>query len=205
MATQQQGEAAMVKTLLVHGLDGSPAPHWQHWWVATDPNAMMVDLSDVSRPDPARWGAELAGAILRHPGAVLVGHSLGAVLITQVLTDWPQLDVAAALLVAPAEPEGQSRIQPFAPLRARPLDVPTTVVASRNDPWMRFHRARQLADAWRADVIDVGFAGHINVESGFGPWPEGKRLRDDLLVQATPQPRPQLARLSNVATFFPHR
>lgn len=177
----------MVKTLLVPGLDGSPAPHWQDWWAATDPDALMVDLSDPARPDPARWESELAGSILRHPGAVLVGHSLGAVLIARVLTAWPQLNARAALLVAPAEPAGQPRIQSFAPIRETPLHFPATVVVSRNDPWMRFHRARHLATAWCADLVDLGFAGHINVASGFGPWPLGKTLRDDLLLQSAPR------------------
>ncbi|MES2433292.1 MAG: alpha/beta fold hydrolase [Pseudomonadota bacterium] len=180
----------MVKTLLVPGLDGSPAPHWQQWWAATDSHALMVDLSDPSRPDPARWESELAGTILRHPGAVLVGHSLGSVLITRVLATWPQLNARAALLVAPAEPAGQPRIQSFAPLHEAPLHIPTTMVASRNDPWMPFQRARQLAYAWRADLIDLGFAGHINVASGFGPWPAAKQLRDDLLLQSSPPPQP---------------
>lgn len=180
----------MVKTLLVPGLDGSPAPHWQHWWAATDSGALMVDLSDPSRPDPARWEAELAGTLLRHPGAVLVGHSLGAVLVTRVLATWPQLSARAALLVAPAEAQGQPRLQSFAPLHEIPLHIPTSVVASRNDPWMPFHRTRQLAKAWRADLIDLGFAGHINVASGFGPWPAGKQLRDDLLLQTRYPQRP---------------
>lgn len=173
----------MVKTLLVPGLDGSPAPHWQDWWAATDASALMVKLTDPQHPDPHRWESELAGAILRHPGAVLVGHSLGAVLISRVLTAWPQLQVSGALLVAPAEPEGCDRIHRFAPLRETALHVPATVVASRNDPWMGFNRARQLAKSWRADLIDLGFAGHINVASGFGPWPDGKQLRIDLLAQ----------------------
>lgn len=177
----------MVKTLLVPGLDGSLAPHWQYWWAATDTQALMVDLSDPSRPDPARWEAELAGTILRHPGAVLVGHSLGAVLITRVLAAWPQLNVRAALLVAPAEPEGQPRIQNFAPISEHALHIPTTLVASRNDPWMRYPRARQLAQNWRAELIDLGFAGHINTAAGFGPWPTGKALRDDLLLRSAPQ------------------
>ncbi len=54
----------MVKTLLIPGLDGSPAPHWPHWWAATDTHALMVDLSDLSHPDSARWEVELVGAIL---------------------------------------------------------------------------------------------------------------------------------------------
>lgn len=190
----------MVKTLLVPGLDGSLAPHWQHWWAATDSHALMVDLSDPAQPDPTRWEAELAGTILRHPGAVLVGHSLGAVLISRVLTAWPQLNARAALLVAPAEPEGQPRIQSFAPLRETPLHIPATVVASRNDPWMGFQRARSLARHWQADLIDLGFAGHINVASGFGPWPAGKQLRDDLLLRSGHTPHLPAAPVARAAS-----
>lgn len=83
----------MTKTLIVPGLDGSPAPHWQHWWAATDPTALMVDLSDPSRPVPAIWEIELASMILRHPDSLLVGHSLGAVLFARLLTNWPHLRV----------------------------------------------------------------------------------------------------------------
>lgn len=92
----------MTKTLIVPGLDGSPAPHWQDWWAATDPKALMVDLPDPDRPVPAVWEIELASMILRHPDSILVGHSLGAVLIARLLATWPHLRVRAALLVAPA-------------------------------------------------------------------------------------------------------
>lgn len=171
----------MTKTLIVPGLDGSPAPHWQSWWAATDPRALMVDLSDPARPSPAVWEAELASTILHHPDSVLVGHSLGAVLVARILTKWPQLKVRAALLVAPAETSGSDRIGHFGPIPERPLGVPALLVASRNDPWMDFSRAASLARSWEADLVDLGNAGHINVASGFGPWPSGKGLRDDLL------------------------
>jgi uncharacterized protein len=171
----------MTKTLIVPGLDGSSAPHWQHWWAATDPRALMVDLSDPSRPLPAVWESELASMILHHPDCVLVGHSLGAVLVARILTKWPQLKVRAALLVAPAETVGSDRIGHFGPIPERPLGVAATVVASRNDPWMRFARTRGLAQSWGAELTDLGFAGHINVASGHGPWARGKALRDALL------------------------
>ncbi|MDQ2066707.1 alpha/beta hydrolase [Xinfangfangia sp. CPCC 101601] len=173
----------MTKTLIVPGLDGSPGPHWQNWWAATDPKALMVELSHPSRPMPQLWEVELAAMIMQHPDSVLVGHSLGAVLIARLLSTWPQLRVRAAMLVAPAETEGNDRIGHFGPIPERRLDLPVTVVASRNDPWMGYTRARDLATAWGASLVDLGHAGHINVASGYGPWPQGKALRDGLLRQ----------------------
>lgn len=172
----------MTKTLIVHGLDGSPAPHWQDWWAATDARAVVVDLPNPSQPSPVPWAVELASMILRHPDSLLVGHSLGAILIARVLINWPQLRVRGALLVAPAETQGNDRIGHFGAIPGLPLGVPTTVVASQNDPWMPFDRASQLAKAWGGDLVDLGQAGHINVASGFGPWPEGKALRNRLLA-----------------------
>lgn len=187
----------MTKTLLLPGLDGSSAVHWQRWWAATDPNALIVEQHSWANPTPEAWEAELAGAILSHPGCILVGHSLGAVLAARILTRWPQLRVSAALLVAPANPDCSSRLASFAGLPDRPLDVPTTLVASRNDPWMSFPHSRHMASAWGADLVDLGFAGHINVDSGFGPWPAALDLRDALAVRAA-----LLARRKNSC---PHR
>lgn len=182
----------MTKTLIVPGLDGSPAPHWQHWWAQTDPKALMVDLTDPHHPMPAVWEYELAGVILQFPDSILVAHSLGAVLIARLLTNWPHLRVGGVLLVAPAETLGNDRIGHFGPIPEQPLHVPATVVASRNDPWMRYERAAELANAWEADLVDLGHAGHINVASGYGPWPHGKVLRDALVRQDVPQlPLPQ--------------
>lgn len=174
----------MTKTLILPGLDGSPAPHWQHWWAATDPTALVVEQHDWARPRHEAWEAELAGAILTHPGCILVGHSLGAVLAARILTRWPQLKVSAALLVAPADPDRSPRLASFAGLPGQRLGVPATVVASRNDPWMGFAQSAALADLWGADLVDLGFAGHINVESGFGPWPAALALRDALADRA---------------------
>lgn len=170
----------MIRTLIVPGLDGSPAPHWQAWWARHDRTAFVVDLPDPARPDPRKWEEELAGMILRHPGSVLVGHSLGAVLIARLLTLWPQARVRGALLVAPAEPTGNDRIGHFGPIPERALPVPSITVASRNDPWMGFGRATALAAAWGSALIDLGDAGHVNAAAGFGPWPGGPVLRDRL-------------------------
>ncbi|AJE45846.1 RBBP9/YdeN family alpha/beta hydrolase [Celeribacter indicus] len=185
----------MIRTLLIPGLDGSPAPHWQHWWAATDPSAKIVEQHSWSEPSPEAWLTEIAAATLVHPDSVLVGHSLGAIAIVRLLASWPQVRIAGALLVAPAEPERSDRTAPFGRIPQRPLGTKTIVAASRNDPWMEQERARGLARNWEADFIDMGNAGHINVESGHGPWPEGKALRD-LLWPPSAAERPLRASVS---------
>lgn len=176
----------MIRTLLLPGLDGSPDPHWQSWWLRRDPNAIMVEQESWSHPTPEAWETQVAGALLTHPGAVLVGHSLGAVIIARILTRWPQLRIGGALLVAPADPTTSRRLSAFAPLPQGRFPVPAIVVASRSDPWMSFAQAEALSRTWGAELHDMGDAGHINTAAGFGPWPEGQMLRDRLLSQAAP-------------------
>ena len=59
------------------------------------------------------------------------------------------------------------------------------VVASTNDPWMSFRRAAEWADNWGAELINLGAAGHINVNSGYGSWPQGLSIYRSLHRQAT--------------------
>jgi predicted alpha/beta hydrolase family esterase len=47
------------------------------------------------------------------------------------------------------------------------------LVASANDPYCTVERAAEFASCWGSDFHIAGDAGHINVESGHGPWPEG--------------------------------
>ncbi|MGE5492922.1 MAG: alpha/beta hydrolase, partial [Actinomycetota bacterium] len=42
-----------------------------------------------------------------------------------------------------------------------------------NDPWVGIGTARRWAREWGADFTSIGEAGHINVDSGYGPWPQG--------------------------------
>jgi hypothetical protein len=56
------------------------------------------------------------------------------------------------------------------------LPFPVLMVASENDPYLPIEVAAPLASAWGAQLVDVGRQGHINVESGHGPWPAGEGL-----------------------------
>jgi hypothetical protein len=118
--------------------------------------------------------------------AVLVAHSLGCALVAH----WARLHggagVAGALLVAPADVDEICDLIPevetFAPLPTDRLPFPAVMVASDDDPYMTLARARDLAAAWGARLVEAGAKGHLNAESGIGEWEEGHRLLMDLLT-----------------------
>ena len=81
------------------------------------------------------------------------------------------------VLVAPADP---ARFGLSAAIPERPLGVPSVVVASTNDPWMSLAGALEWSQAWGAELINLGPAGHINAQSGYGPWPRGLSILQEL-------------------------
>ena len=50
---------------------------------------------------------------------------------------------------------------------------PALVIASRDDPYSSFAESEAFAQMLGAELVDAGFSGHINGDSGHGPWPEG--------------------------------
>lgn len=165
-------------TLIVPGLNSSGPLHWQTWFEQQIAGAIRVIQSDWKRADLPEWASRVRRGISRQPGRVLiVAHSFGALAAVQAAEDHRHR-IAGALLVAPADPE-KFGIADLLPQRA--LGFPATLVASTNDPWIGIDRAAHLAATWNADFVNVGDAGHINSESGFGPWPGGLRLLQRLV------------------------
>jgi predicted alpha/beta hydrolase family esterase len=85
--------------------------------------------------------------------------------------------VAGAFLVAPPNVENPA-IRPrhlltFGPARRDPLPFPSVTIASRNDSFCEFEKAEEMAADWGSLFMDAGESGHLNHESGHGPWPEG--------------------------------
>ena len=98
--------------------------------------------------------------------------------------------IAGAFLVAPPEVDNPAirpkHLMTFGPYKQDPLEFPSIVVASRNDPFGSFEHAGDMANAWGAMLIDGGEAGHINAESGHGPWPEGIMVFASFLARLKP-------------------
>ena len=174
--------------LIVPGLFNSGPGHWQSHWERDLPGLTRVDQSDWERPTLGEWTASLAEAVRCNPGAVLVGHSLGCALIGHLAQINGGRGIAGALLVAPAEVNANGAagrlLEGFSPMPRQRLPFPSTVVASRDDPYVELGRAREFAHDWGSRFVDLGFAGHINGDSGHGPWVEGLALLDELLERA---------------------
>lgn len=159
--------------VLVPGRYNSGPEHWQSIWEREVPVWHRIEQRNWDDPDVLRWadsiGRVLAGT--RKP-AILAGHSLGALAACVAADRWPGR-VAGLFLVAPAEP---GRFDAEDEVPARRLPGRSLVVASQTDPFMSFERAQHWAGLWGSEVVDLGDAGHINAESGFGPWRYGREL-----------------------------
>jgi len=180
----------MTTTLIVPGLHSSGPDHWQTWFEQQIPGALRVVQSDWNDANLANWTSRVRRDISRNPGRIVIAaHSFGALAAVQAAYDHAER-IHAVLLVAPADPE-KFRVAELLP--KTPLPFRTVVVASADDPWMQLAQAAHWADAWDADFINLGNAGHINASSGFGPWPEGlallQRLRHSAALANDNQPK----------------
>jgi uncharacterized protein len=168
--------------LIIPGHLGAAADHWQARWESKLKTAYRVEQSNWVAPVLADWIGALRSALVsaKQP-IVLVGHGLGVVTIAH-LAQPPALNgsaeaIAGAFLVAPVSDESivaDPRIDPrFAPTPRHRLPFHCHLIASSNDPFCALPVAQAMATDWGATVANAGDVGHIDANSGHGPWPEG--------------------------------
>lgn len=167
----------MATILIVPGLHNSGPTHWQSWLEAQLPDSHRVEQADWETPRLSDWAARVREEIDAVGKPVwIVAHSFGC--LASVIAGFVRPgQILGALLVAPADPQRFG--EPSARLEEK-LQFPSLVVASRNDPWVKASAAEYWAGQWGSDYLNIGEAGHINVDSGHGPWPEGLVLFEQL-------------------------
>ncbi len=164
--------------LVVPGLGGSGPEHWQTRWAQKLSTARRVEQADWDRPDLKEWTGRLIEAVAAaERPVVIVAHSLGVAAVAHAAPRLKPGAVIGGFLVALPDVEDPATrpdgLAAFAPLPRDPLPFPSLLIASRNDPYCAYDRAEDVSYAWGAALVDAGEAGHLNPESGFGPWPEG--------------------------------
>jgi len=199
MARSERKEQKEPILLIVPGLNDSGPTHWQSIWEREREDCRRVDMGSWDEPQRNAWVNRLNAAIsTASRPVVLVAHSLGC----HAVAWWSTLDqnssdkVVGALLVAPPEVEDapiDPRLTRFAPIARGRLPFPSILVASRNDPYAGYGRAKRMARIWGSRLVDAGPLGHINAASGIRDWPYGRYLLRKLVSAVTPGPAPLLA------------
>jgi uncharacterized protein len=167
--------------LTVPGVTNSSPQHWQSLWEAEIPDKFRrIEQAEWDTPICDDWieTIEREVQIETQGNVVLVAHSLGCTAVAH----WAKkfgTKIKGAFLVAPSDCEAESYnfdTKGFAPIPLEKLPFQSLVIASENDEYVSLKRAKQFADAWESEFINVGAKGHINAVSGFGEWNEGLEI-----------------------------
>jgi predicted alpha/beta hydrolase family esterase len=173
-----------VPTLLLHGIDGSGPEHWQHWLAGKLTEAgrevRFPVLPGAASPVLEDWLTALTAALQGLPddGFDVVAHSLGAALWMHHAIapgDSPR-PARVALVALPASDLIPAVASSFVPV---PMDIDairkaadgTVLVGADNDPFCPGGIARVYGARLKMAVTVVAGGGHLNTESGYGPWP----------------------------------
>ena len=169
--------------LTIPGITNSSEGHWQSRWEREFPERFRrIQQIEWNAPAVGDWITTIE-ANVQNTGpenVVLAAHSLGCTAVAH----WSQkfgTQIKGALLVAPSDCETEKYRESFNSIGFAPVPLeksvfPSIVVASTNDEWIAFDRAKYFADAWGSEFVDVGDKGHINGSSGLGEWSEGLEL-----------------------------
>jgi predicted alpha/beta hydrolase family esterase len=188
-------KASETDILIIPGHGNAGQDHWQTRWQSKLASARRVEQHNWHEPDRDAWVQSIAEAIdnAKKP-VVLVAHSLGISAALQALPG-REANVAGAFLVSPPnllQPGqllpglGLDRLNSFGPYPRSPLSFPSMTIASQDDPHGTYEHAGDIANAWGSFLVDAGNSGHINVESGHGPWPEGTMVFAQFLSRLKP-------------------
>ncbi len=147
--------------IILHGIGGSPPGHWQHW--------LATELKS-------------RGHLVHFPARrkTLIAHSLGALLWLNYAGRANAIPVERVLLVAPPDVDfirASGRVAAFP--TGKPFPIPShlrpreaVLACSESDPYCPGGAHRHWDESWHLKpVIFPSEAGHINLDSGFGPWP----------------------------------
>ncbi|HKN94742.1 MAG TPA: alpha/beta hydrolase [Thermoleophilaceae bacterium] len=172
--------------LILHGWQGSGPDHWQSWLArrlaGRGHRVSYPELPEPDAPRLDRWLEALDTELAREPGGLVVlCHSLGCVLWLQHARLADGAAAERVLLVAPPSPSVElPGVQGFFPLAVEPEDVAraagsTEIVAADDDPYCPEGALQLYGEPLGVPVRVVERGGHLNTDSGYGPWPEMER------------------------------
>ena len=170
---------AEIDILIVPGWSNAGPDHWQSRWQRNLKSARRVEQADWDTPNCQDWADRVVEEALKSTRpTVIVAHGCGVSAVVKAAPRLAGSRIVGALLVAPPDLGPGHDIWPahsggFLPLPMEPLPFPSKLIGSSNDPFCSVERTQELGRFWGSDVSNIANAGHLNTESGHGPWPEG--------------------------------
>ncbi len=166
------------KVLILHGWGGSDYPHWQSWLAGEIAKnygkVSFLKLSNIDFPDKDKWKDELIKELDEFKPDIVICHSVANILWFHICNDVKISTIERLYLVVP--PSLECDIPELSSFY--PCNIPTDLLAkevllitSTNDPYMTQIEAEQLQKSLDVKMKVLKDAGHINADSGFGPWP----------------------------------
>lgn len=169
--------------LIIHGLGGSGPDHWQTWLAnelrQRGNHVCYPTFSQFHLPNIKVWLEELHVAVQTIPTASqlnIITHSLGCFLWMHYAARQTKLIAKQAVLVAPPSPTTiLSEAKSFFPVPFKESHLSRTAeetlfIHSSNDPYCSLGDAKNFMDLAQPYIV-LPNAGHINIDSGYGPWP----------------------------------
>lgn len=168
---------------IFHGSCGNPGKHWYPWLKEElEERELQVFAPqfpiDGAEQNMENWLETLEPLKDQLPGSILVGHSLGAPFILDILNFWDH-DVKAAFLVSGfeghVEVEEEPYINDFSDRdfnweKIRSQCGSFRVIHSDNDPYLPLHIAQRLADKLGVELTLVEGAEHFQKKLGYGKF-----------------------------------
>ncbi|MDR0793656.1 MAG: alpha/beta hydrolase [Chitinophagaceae bacterium] len=174
----------MTNYFIIPGLGNSGEAHWQTFFEKSLPDIQKINQQDWETPKCIDWIETIDKTISGYDlsTVILIGHSLGCAAINWWANHYKK-KIKGALLVAPSDAEAPQytfATEGFTPIPLQKISFKTIVVASTNDYWLSLERAKFFAESWGSEFINIGNAGHINAEAGYGKWEQGLEILEKL-------------------------
>lgn len=179
--------------LIVHGYGGSGPTHWQAWLYnkLTDSNEKVYfpSLPNPNSPDLNEWIAALKDEIKKLEGEkFVICHSLGTILWLHYANLFDDIEVDHLLFVAPPGSDGIAGLENVSGFLPIPLEKEKLfkiakdirLVCSETDEF-----CVEKASIYFGETLEIkkdilpDEARHINIDSGYGPWPDVEKWCQD--------------------------
>jgi len=166
------------KVLLLHGWGGSDYPHWQSWLACELTKAYGTVsfplLHNPHFPSKNRQMRQIREILEDLRPDTVICHSLANILWFHLCNEGGIPPIKRLLLVSP--PSLHTRLEILK--KFFPVDLPADLyakeamlVTSTTDPYLTPKEAKELQERLKIPMKILENAGHINDESGYGPWP----------------------------------